>query len=279
LGGPPPPGGAPPPVEPPPPGGPPPAALPAMSSSSQGVPDAGESGQSSSAWARLSAEGRHSRRSRRMSTEATRADPQALHLALIEGEDSRAAQLIELGTDLNARPGFDRFSALHMAARHGRTEVLRLMLTCDAHNSNEVNGQSASDETPLFLSAQWGHVACVNLLIAARADTGAARSDGRSPIYVTVESDHLPCLRLLLRAKADATARRGKEQSPLHLAARHGRTDALHLMLNSRPAEARPDVLKQQAADGATPLLLSAVGTGGLSGADDRRWGGCLRAR
>ena len=98
-------------------------------------------------------------------------------------------------------PCVGRDTLLTLAARHGNTECLRLLLEEGA----SIDAPSAPPSaTALYVAAQEGHTKAVRLLLAKRADVTDVVGDGLTPLAVAVHQGgskpHAECCKLLLEA-------------------------------------------------------------------------------
>jgi ankyrin repeat protein len=72
------------------------------------------------------------------------------------------------GADIQAkctRLGHKGLTALHLAARHGRLDVVEVLLS----KSADVNAKTKAGKTPLFLAKEAGHTEIIELLRKHRA--------------------------------------------------------------------------------------------------------------
>lgn len=100
-----------------------------------------------------------------------------LHVAASEGSPLVVRQLLEGGSDPNAREAWEE-TPLHMAARTGNVQVAHLLVTHGA----EVNARNLDDLTPLILAAQEGKQELCSFLLDMGAGAGG------------MEEEKLPCL-------------------------------------------------------------------------------------
>lgn len=116
-----------------------------------------------------------------------------LRAALAEGLKSRIDE-----------PCADRDTLLTLAARHGNTECVRLLLQEGA----SVDAPSAKPSaTPLYLACQEGNPQVARLLLEAKADVTDVIGDGLTPLSIAVHqggADHAECARLLLTSPQHA---------------------------------------------------------------------------
>ena len=135
--------------------------------------------------------------------------------------------------DVNARPLPGATTALFAAASCGNVHGVERFLQ---HPRIDVNLGDGTGRTPLFVSAEKGHDACVALLLRSPAVkvNQAEQSKGRAALGVAAANGHAACVRLLLDAGAinpNQTEHDGK--TALHLAGRYGHQDCLAALVGS----------------------------------------------
>jgi hypothetical protein len=88
-----------------------------------------------------------------------------------------------------ATAAHDRYgrTALHLAAEHGHSAVLELLLACDALVDART---SSTDRTALHCAADKGQEAAVEVLLSHGADVGALDANGLSPLYLAGAHHH-----------------------------------------------------------------------------------------
>ncbi|CAA6656817.1 unnamed protein product [Spirodela intermedia] len=144
---------------------------------------------------------------------------------------ARTSQELEFFTDLAIEPAllrrttvYDGFSALHIAAAHGRMEVLRMLLDRSVHPDS----LNRHRQTPLMLAAMNGKICCVEELLQAGANNLPALRGYHG---------HADCLEAILSAakstpisglRSVVNVRDGDGATPLHLAARRRRPECVH---------------------------------------------------
>ncbi|CAA7392764.1 unnamed protein product [Spirodela intermedia] len=137
---------------------------------------------------------------------------------------------------------YDGFSALHIAAAHGRMEVLRMLLDRSVHPDS----LNRHRQTPLMLAAMNGKICCVEELLQAGANILTFDSlKGRTCLHYAAYHGHADCLEAILSAAKSTpisvswgfarlvNVRDGDGATPLHLAARRRRPECVHLLLES----------------------------------------------
>ena len=166
--------------------------------------------------------------------------------------------LLEHGADINVRSN-GRSTPLHIAAGHGRVEVVPVLLEHGA----DVGAEDSRGRTPLHEAADYGSAEIVRALLEHGANVGAADNTGRTALhealdYGRADADYgrVEIIRVLLEYGANVGAEDNEGITPLHLAADYGRAEF------ERVEAVR--VLLKQGADvdakdkkGRTPLLAA----------------------
>ncbi|XP_051554075.1 KN motif and ankyrin repeat domain-containing protein 4-like isoform X1 [Myxocyprinus asiaticus] len=102
-------------------------------------------------------------------------------------------QLMELG-DVNARVGQVGQTALHLAVRHGRVPIVRLLLAQGA----DPNTQDHAGTTPLISACDRGHISMVRILLEkANCDVNLKDKGGRSALSLATQASHTEIANLL----------------------------------------------------------------------------------
>ena len=150
----------------------------------------------------------------------------------------------------------DEETALHVAARAGSAEGVRLLL---AHGA-VADARDGRGRTALHLAASRG-LACVAALIAAGARVDAADAGGGTPLHAASLAGDVATTRALLDAGArNAPDARG--DTALHVAATHGHLDCMRcLVLAGRDGGAAP---RGAGAAAETPRTATAARAAGL---------------
>jgi ankyrin repeat protein len=160
--------------------------------------------------------------------------------AATDGDGAAVVQLLEVGTDLNARvtsqnesgqwwnSGMSRWSgqpvqttALFEAAGRGRLEIVRLLLDTGADPSRATSGGT----TPLMGAAVDGHLELLQLLLArgAAADAVSSNSDYEYTAFgYACAENHPDCAEALLRAGCDMDIKDGNGVTRRQIAERMG---------------------------------------------------------
>ena len=142
---------------------------------------------------------------------------------------------------------------LHEAAASGDIERVRTLLAAEPAS---ISSLSHDGWAALHLAAHFGHVAIVEVLLAAGADVHA-RSGNRlanTALHAAAAGGYIEVIAILLRHGADVNARQHGGFTALHAAAQDGEVAMVRLLLDhgADPALA--------ADDGTTPLALAHAG-------------------
>ncbi len=171
----------------------------------------------------------------------------SLYDAASSGDMAAIAQLIAVGTDVNARN--DKGNApLHAAAYRGHTNAVKVLLDAGAI----VNPKNSDGRSPLSVAALEGHTGVVEALLAAGAIANEKDNSDYMPLHLAAYAGHTDIVESLVVAGAEPDARANDGFTPLHLAAYSGQADAIR-SLASVGAN-----LNAKTNDGATPLHFAA---------------------
>ena len=124
-----------------------------------------------------------------------------------------ALSLLQAGVGINAVTRQGR-TALHEAARFGRSEVVQLLLD----NGAALQVTDNEGRTPLHDAALSGSKETVELLLVAGLDPRSLTQEGTTPLHEAARSGRPEVVLALLRAGADGNAADGCGETPLHCA-------------------------------------------------------------
>jgi len=129
------------------------------------------------------------------------------HLPLLavagEGPLNVVEALLEANTDVNQVHSTTGHTALHLAARAGRADILELILKKGA----EVDPRDKRGRTPLQFAASEGHVKCTILLLDKGADANSKTEAGTTALHWAAVKCSLETIEELLKRQADVNAR------------------------------------------------------------------------
>ncbi|ETN66368.1 hypothetical protein AND_001843 [Anopheles darlingi] len=176
----------------------------------------------------------------------------ALHLSAFSGCLNCASILVSKGIDVNQQP--KAYTPLHCAA-FGNAAHTALFLINKGARLELTTRRPNGEESLLHCAVRANSIDCVRLFIAEGMEVNSIKPSGMNAIHLAADLGHVACLQVLLAAPgADPNIRIGireKESTALHLAADEGNSECVALLLE-RGAEAR---LKNHR--GFTPLHLA----------------------
>ncbi|WVZ95666.1 hypothetical protein U9M48_041400 [Paspalum notatum var. saurae] len=181
--------------------------------------------------------------------------------AALDEDGTGAASVAAAVRDANKR------TALHFAAREGRTDVcrflidnLRLPVDPKDDDARQLTPETASflhpGETPLIHATRQGHLHTAEYLLDRGADPSVATNLGATALHHAAGIGNMELMKLLLAKGVDVESE-SDAGTPLVWAAGHAQQDAVKLLLQHN---AKPNT---ENADGVT-ALLSAVAAGSL---------------
>ena len=115
---------------------------------------------------------------------------------------------------------------LHIAAGHGLTDVVELLL----ENKANVNALDKFGRTALIDALNSGKIELVSLLLANGCQVEIACRDGRTALHIAVLHDLKEVVKLLLENKANIEARDNRGSTPLHIAVEHNQEQMVKLL-------------------------------------------------
>ena len=155
----------------------------------------------------------------------------ALHKAVLEANISEILEcLSHHGVDVNL-PDEQGMTPLHLAAREGLNETIKLLLTVP---NIKVNSTSNNGWTPLHIAARLGHAEIVDAILAMpNVNPNMVNSDGWSTLHWAAWHGFPETVTVLLTARGININLADRNQTtPLHLAARNGHGDIISLLLS-----------------------------------------------
>merc|ERR1711953_1314791 len=116
--------------------------------------------------------------------------------------------------DVNSWTTVEHFTALHVAAHSGHTDLIEMLLS---KYRADVDHRSKHGCTPLHLAALKGYQKCAESLVRYGADTEAKTSAGFAPLHLAVLQMTTEAVNFLLRLEVDPNVRDHQGRTPLHL--------------------------------------------------------------
>ncbi|XP_053335581.1 ankyrin repeat domain-containing protein 27 isoform X1 [Clarias gariepinus] len=138
----------------------------------------------------------------------------------------RTLQLDRLGVNSSSTDGF---MPLHVAALHGHTALISLLIRHGA-NINACNGQNA---TPLHLACQNSHTQVVRSLVECNAKLNKKDQYGNTPLIQACLKGHEEIVAVLLESGASLNQSNNQGNTALHEAVRGGHQTLVELLLQA----------------------------------------------
>ncbi len=170
----------------------------------------------------------------------------ALHLAAKYGHGEVVKVLLDNGAKVNAKA--DGWPALYLAAENGHGEVVKVLLDNGAKVNARVHGSTA-----LHPAAKYGHREVVKVLLdkGAHANTKNGDIDKKTALHLAAENDDTEVVKILLDNGARVDARDGYGLTALRRAVENGHRQAVKILLDKK---ANPDI---KGIDGRTYLHVA----------------------
>ena len=172
------------------------------------------------------------------------------------GLESIVRKLLKLGASLEAAVTLHELTPLHLAARHGHAEVVKLLLEEGA----KLTAQDDLGWTPLHFASNYSHATVLNLLLDCGADCNVVDSDNNTALDIACENgNHVAVRILLMNPECDMGCHRQGMLSPLSVATNKGFFSCARFLLDNK---ANTEVQRN---GGRTPLYDAALnGDSGL---------------
>ena len=182
------------------------------------------------------------------SNPSERAPSSPFHQAIVNGNQEFLNILLRR-TTLDAQcikenfQFLDGMTPLHLAARHGHYEVVKVLLEFSSDLEIDVNALDFNGMTPFIRALAHGHLQVVKLMIDQsrmyhidlRIKEDIQFSNGMTPLHLAARHGHDKVVKLLLEFSSDleidVNALDLNGMAPLHLAARHGHYDVVKVLL------------------------------------------------
>ncbi|XP_047084828.1 ankyrin repeat domain-containing protein 65-like [Lolium rigidum] len=133
-------------------------------------------------------------------------------------------------------------TALHIAARHGRDDIMKVLLD---HHADHKIALGGAGYTALFIATAMCSLKCVKLLLEAGADVDGACKE--SPLMIAATAGSTDILKCLVLAGADANIPDSLGRAPIEIAARSGRRENVEILF---PVTSRIPSVRDWSVDG-----------------------------
>ncbi len=156
--------------------------------------------------------------------------PEALKQAIKSNDLETAKGLLATRQiDLNEEIFYGHKSALMVAAKYGRTEMVSLLLDYGA----DIDISDADGEKALLYAAEKGHAEVISLLIEKEANIHAENLDGYTVLTFKVIEGNIAMVKQLLELGANVNIVDSDGKTPLLLAAEKGHAEIFALLLDA----------------------------------------------
>ena len=144
------------------------------------------------------------------------------------GLDNVIKLLLNHGASLEAAITLHDLTPLHLAARHGQAETIKILLA----NKASIVARDKDDLTPLLIAAKYSQTSVLSLLLNAYADCNAIDNDENTALSLACKSGSYTVVKMLLSKPARKIGH-GKPP-PLSIASYNGFYKCARLLLENK---------------------------------------------
>ncbi|EYB98592.1 hypothetical protein Y032_0130g1554 [Ancylostoma ceylanicum] len=174
--------------------------------------------------------------------------------ACVCGSYNLVRLLLSSGADCNIADKWHN-SVYHMAARHGRNDVLQLLIDHAGKNAVELLWTMNSEgKTPLELAVNGNHASTVNIILSMKppgSDSAMFQMD-KWLLHKAAERGFLEVVKILIQNGYNVRLRDDDKKLPLHAAAMSKRLDVVRYLL-----ELAPDCIDEKDGYGLSAFLYA----------------------
>uniref|UniRef100_A0A8B9LUW7 Ankyrin repeat domain 27 (VPS9 domain) n=1 Tax=Astyanax mexicanus TaxID=7994 RepID=A0A8B9LUW7_ASTMX len=156
-----------------------------------------------------------------------------LHVAALHGHTALVSLLIRHGANINSRNG-QSATPLHLACQNSHIQVVTSLVECNA----KLNKRDQFGNTPLIQACLKGHEQTVEVLLESGASVNLANNQGNTAIHEAVRGGHQALVELLLQAGALTHLRNKRQRTPLDCA--QETLSCLHSVTNRKMNDHKP---------------------------------------
>ncbi|KFQ30951.1 Ankyrin repeat and SOCS box protein 3, partial [Mesitornis unicolor] len=154
----------------------------------------------------------------------------AVGLAARQGNIKMLRKLIKQGYSIDV-PDNRGWMPIHEAAAHNSSECLRLLVRA-APSRDYINSKTFEGTCALHLSARHGSLEGVRVLLEAGADPNEITTEATNALFLAVENGHADIVKFLLQREANVEGPHSwSGWNSLHQAAFQGRTEIMKILL------------------------------------------------
>ncbi|HTI99757.1 MAG TPA: ankyrin repeat domain-containing protein, partial [Dongiaceae bacterium] len=184
-------------------------------------------------------------------------DVTPLGKAAASGQLKVAAFLLDHGANVNQPANVDNKSPLYLAAQAGNRAMVDLLLQRGAAINVQIPGgrsESLTGQTPLYVAVNEKYQAVTEVLLANHADANLANSYGLTPLHLAIQNQDMKLVQMLLAAGAQVNQADSNQRTPLSLAVDARSPEMVDLLLAHHAT-----VNVTNAWQGNSPLLYAAL--------------------
>lgn len=145
-----------------------------------------------------------------------------------QGNVEMVRRMLEAGVPVDA-PQEDGCTGLWLAAESGCADVVKLLAESAGASVNAV--KTAGNISALYVSAQNGHLQCVDVLLVNGANPNIAKSTGATPLFIAAQQGYVEIVASLLRAGCNPNSPTQQGVTPLMIAAFQGHSEVVRKLL------------------------------------------------
>ena len=157
--------------------------------------------------------------------------PKSIEKQLAADDADRISDALTTGDLTASMLSKDGNTAIHEACRHGSVKCLDI---CIANGFSLDVARGADGGTPLMYTAQNGHAACMQRLLAAGAAVNLQQAEGTTALHYSSRWNHVECVDLLLANKVSINAARNDGITALMISARHGNPAVVDRLIGAK---------------------------------------------